>query len=86
MLDFNHRRLNPIQEQEIISVYCLCRQLQSRRILKCSVCGEEYLADVKRKVSIFLLSRLQEEKIEFLHMDADLLSLISSHLSSYLIC
>ena len=35
-----------MQEQEIISVYCLCRQLKSRWILKCSVCGEQYLVNV----------------------------------------
>ena len=31
-----------VQEQEMISVYCLCHQLQSRRMLECSVCGEHY--------------------------------------------
>ena len=36
------QEINPVQEQEIISVYCLCHQLQSRRMLKCSVCGEHY--------------------------------------------
>ena len=36
---------------------------------------------VEGEVSIFLLSRLQE-KIVYLHVDADLLSFISSHLSS----
>ena len=36
------QEINPVQEQEIISVFCLCRQLQSRQMLKCSVCGEQY--------------------------------------------
>ena len=40
---------------------------------------EYFWQSLEREVSIFLLSRLQEEKIVYLHVDADL---ISSHLSS----
>ena len=68
------KEINPVKEQEIISVYCLCFQLQSRWLLKCSVCGEQYHRQC-------VITKIARRKNSVLHVDADLLSpidLISS--------
>ena len=37
------QRPNPIQEEEILPVYCMCRLQSLGRMIKCSLCGESFI-------------------------------------------
>ena len=70
-----------MQEQEIISVYCLCRQLKSRRILKCSVCGEQYLVNVppeKGSLNLFTVNIARKNSVPAFGCRSTISHLISS--------
>ena len=67
------QEINPVKEQEKISVYCLYFQLRSRQLLKCNVCGGQYH---RQCVNLFVV-KIARRKNSVLHVDANLLSLIN---------